>query len=169
MVLFMGNRIALGFPQPFPFTGRRHGGEEALMGKINQARVILGGIVGGIVINILQYLVHDVVLKAQHEEMMKALGKTMPESGTTLVWWIVYGFVWAIAAVWLYAAIRPRFGPGAKTAVFAGITAWFFSCLLPAIAMWNMTLTPFSPLEEVLELVVMVCAVLAGAAIYKEA
>jgi hypothetical protein len=139
------------------------------MGKINSGRVILGGIVGGIVINILEYLVHDVVLKAQHEEMMKALGKTMPEGGSTIVVWMVYGFVWAIAAVWLYAAIRPRFGPGVKTAVCAGVTAWFLSCFLPAIAMWNMTLTPFSPLEEVLELVVMVVAVLAGAAVYKEA
>jgi hypothetical protein len=27
-------------------------------------------------------------------------------------------------AVWLYAAIRPRFGPGARTAMIAGIAAW---------------------------------------------
>jgi len=139
------------------------------MGKINPSRVILGGIVGGIVINILEYLIHEVVLKSQHVDTMKALGKTMPEGGSTIVVWMVYGFLWAIASVWLYAAIRPRFGPGAKTAICAGITAWFFSCLLPGIAMWNMTVMPFSPLEHVLELVAMVCAVLAGAAIYKEA
>jgi hypothetical protein len=139
------------------------------MGKINYGRVILGGIVAGIVINILEYLVHEVLLKAQHVETMKALGKTMPEGGSTIAVWMVYGFAWAIAAVWLYAAIRPRFGPGAKTAFCAGLTVWFFDCLLPGIAMWNMTLMPFSPGEHFAELVVQVIAVIAGAAVYKEA
>ena len=139
------------------------------MGKINSGRVLLGGIVAGIVINVLEYLVHDVILKAEHAEGMKALGKTMPEGGSTIAVWTVYGLVWAIVAVWLYAAIRPRFGPGAKTAIIAGITVWFFDSLLPGIAMWNMTLMPFSTVQHVLELVVQVIAVIAGAAVYKEA
>jgi hypothetical protein len=139
------------------------------MGKINYGRVILGGIVAGIVINVLEYLVHEVLLKAQHVEEMKALGKTMPEGGSTIAVWIVYGFAWAIAAVWLYAAIRPRFGPGAKTALCAGLAVWFFDSLLPGIAMWNMTLMPLSPGQNFAELVVQVLAVIAGAAVYKEA
>jgi hypothetical protein len=139
------------------------------MGKINYGRVILGGIVAGIVINVLEYLVHEVLLKARHVEEMKALGKTMPEGGSTIAVWIVYGFAWAIAAVWLYAAIRPRFGPGAKTALCAGLAVWFFDSLLPGIAMWNMTLMPLSPGQNFAELVVQVLAVIAGAAVYKEA
>ena len=35
--------------------------------------------------------------------------------------------------------------------------------------MWNMTLMPLSPLEMALELVASIIAVLAGAALYKEA
>ena len=139
------------------------------MGKINYGRVILGGIVAVIVINVLEYLVHEVLLKAQHVEEMKALGKTMPEGGSTIAVWMVYGFAWAIAAVWLYAAIRPRFGPGAKTALCAGLAVWFFDSLLPGIAMWNMTLMPLSPGQNFAELVVQVLAVIAGAAVYKEA
>jgi len=139
------------------------------MGKINYGRVILGGIVAGIVINVLEYLVHEVLLKAQHVEEMKALGKTMPEGGSTIAVWMVYGFAWAIAAVWLYAAIRPRFGPGAKTALCAGLAVWFFDSLLPGIAMWIMTLMPLSPGQNFAELVVQVLAVIAGAAVYKEA
>jgi hypothetical protein len=34
-----------------------------------------------------------------------------------------------IATVWLYAAIRPRFGPGAGTAAIAGLAVWFFAYL----------------------------------------
>ena len=139
------------------------------MGKINYGRVILGGIVAGIVINVLEYLVHEVLLKAQHVEEMKALGKTMPEGGSTIAVWMVYGFAWAIAAVWLYAAIRPRFGPGAKTALCAGLAVWFFDSLLPGIAMWNMTLMSFSITQVVGELIGAILATLAGAAVYKEA
>jgi len=101
-------------------------------------------------------------------EEMKALGKTMPEGGSTIAVWMVYGFAWAIAAVWLYAAIRPRFGPGAKTALCAGLAVWFFHSLLPGIAMWNMTVMPFSTGQQFAELVVQVLAVIAGAAVYKE-
>jgi len=35
-----------------------------------------------------------------------------------------------IAVVWLYAAIRPRFGPGPRTAILAGPAVWFLSYLV---------------------------------------
>jgi hypothetical protein len=139
------------------------------MGRINTSRVILGGIVAGIVINILAPLMHDVLLKNEHAAAMAALNKTMPTGGSTVAVWVIYGFVWAIAAVWLYAAIRPRFGPGAMTAIRAALTAWFFGSFLMGIAMWNLTLMPLSPLELFLELIASTIAVLSGAALYKEA
>ena len=139
------------------------------MGKINLSRVILGGIVAGVIINVSMYLLHDVVLKAQHEETMRAFGKTMPVGGTVLTVWLLYGLIWAIVAVWLYAAMRPRFGPGPGTAARTGVVVWFFSCLMPSVAMWNMGLFPFSGLELGWDLVTDIVAVIAGAAIYKEA
>ena len=139
------------------------------MGRINVARVILGGIVAGIVTNVLAPLLHDVLLKDLHAETMKSLGKTPPTGGSTIAVWVIYGFLWAFAAVWLYAAIRPRFGPGPMTAIRAAIVTWFFGSLLVGIAMWNLTLMPFSVIELVGELVAAILAVLAGAAVYKEA
>jgi len=138
------------------------------MGKINLARVIVGGIVAGIIVNISMYLLHDVVLKTQHEETMRALGKTMPTGGSVLVVWLLYGFIWAIVAVWLYAAIRPRYGAGPATAARAAVAVWFFGCLLPGVAMWNMGLFPLSGLEGGWDLVTDIVAVIAGAALYKE-
>ena len=138
------------------------------MGKINLSRVILGGIVAGIIVNISEGLLHSVVLKTQHEEMMKGLGKTMPTGGSVLLVWLLYGFAWAIVAVWLYAAIRPRFGPGPGTAARAAVVIWFFGCLLTSVAMWNMGLFPIGWLEEGWNLVTFIVAVIAGAAIYKE-
>jgi hypothetical protein len=139
------------------------------MGKINTGRVILGGIVCGVVTNILAPLLHDVLLKDLHAETMKALGRTPPTGGSVIAVWVVYGFAWSFAAIWLYAAIRPRFGPGAHTAILAAATAWFFGSFLIGIAMWNLTLMPLSALELFAELVVAIIAVLAGAALYKEA
>ena len=34
---------------------------------------------------------------------------------------MILDIVWIIATVWIYAAIRPRFGPGPRTAGYAGI------------------------------------------------
>jgi len=138
------------------------------MGKINLSRVILGGILAGIVVNISEGVLHEVFLKSQMEESMKALGKTMPTGGGTLVVWLLYGFAWAIGAVWLYAAIRPRFGPGPGTAVRAGIAAWFFTCVLSMISMTNMGLFPFSALAFFWMLVQDIVATIIGAWVYKE-
>ena len=38
-----------------------------------------------------------------------------------------------VATVWLYAAIRPRFGPGPKTAICAGLVVWALSYVFTAI------------------------------------
>jgi hypothetical protein len=45
-------------------------------------------------------------------------------SGTQIAGFLILDFVWIIATVWVYAGIRPRFGPGPKTAAYAGIASW---------------------------------------------
>src|SRR5207249_3963498 len=37
---------------------------------------------------------------------------------------LAWGFLVGIFAVWLYAAIRPRYGAGPKTALCAGAAVW---------------------------------------------
>jgi hypothetical protein len=46
------------------------------MGKINLGRVILGGIVAGIVIDIFEGVLNGVVLEKQWADAMTALGKS---------------------------------------------------------------------------------------------
>jgi hypothetical protein len=138
------------------------------MKGINFGRVILGGLVAGVVNTITGYVVNDVILKAEHDAAFRALGKTMPEGSMTLVTWIVMGFVFGIAAVWLYAAIRPRYGAGAGTAVRAGVAIWFFSSVYFAIVVINLGVFAFSPMQICLELVAGVIATVAGASLYKE-
>jgi hypothetical protein len=52
------------------------------------------------------------------------------ESVWMMVMYIVLNFAIGLAIVWLYAAIRPRFGPGPRTAVMAGFFVWFVAWFL---------------------------------------
>lgn len=138
------------------------------MGKVNVTRVILGGIVAGIVSNVSEWLLHDVVMKEQFRAALQALGKTPMDSGKEIVWWCIWSLVLGITAVWIYAAIRPRYGAGAATAVRAGVAVWILSCVLMSIAFTNLGLFPFMPMAIVWSLVGDIVATVAGAWLYKE-
>ena len=143
------------------------------MGRINWGRVFLGGLLAGVVINIGEYLFHAVIFKNEVAEMMRALGKDPAAvmSGNAIVIWNLMGFLAGIGAVWGYAAIRPRFGAGAKTAMIAGIAVWFFSRFLGAVGEMNMGMASQKMILTglVWGLVELVIATIAGAWAYKEA
>ena len=104
------------------------------MGRINTARVVLGGLLAGLVINISEFVLNAVVLE---EEMNAAVQRmNLPAiAGGAIGIFLVMGFALGIAAVWLYAAIRPRYGAGLKTALCAGAAVWFFAYLYPGVGM----------------------------------
>jgi len=138
------------------------------MSRINLGRVVLGGLLAGLVVNLGEFLLHEQVIKERETSAMAALGKTGPMGALWV--WIVFGFVFGIALVWLYAAIRPRFGPGAKTAAIAGVIAWFFGGLMGAVAMANMGLFPNDVLmiTTIWGLVQSILAAILGAWVYQE-
>ena len=140
------------------------------MGKINVGRWVVGGLVAGIVVNILGYLVDGVMLASRWNRDLVRMGR--PELGTTqIVWFNVFGFVLGLLAVWIYAAIRPRFGAGIGTAFYAGIALWLAtSLILNASIMWapglfNTHMTLYTTLGALVELV---AGTIAGAALYRE-
>jgi len=140
------------------------------MGKINIARVLIGGIVAGIVADVLGYLVDGILLAHQWADGMKALGQAN-FSSNQWIWFNLLGLVSGIALIWVYAAIRPRFGAGVKTAVYAGLAVWVVGWLLPNLGfMWagglfSHHLTVLTSLGNVVEVVV---GAIAGAALYQE-
>lgn len=50
------------------------------MGKINIGRVLLGGLLAGLVVNIFEFVTNGVVLASQRDAGLKALGHQMPRS-----------------------------------------------------------------------------------------
>ena len=89
------------------------------MSKINWRRVLLGGLGAGLIINAVE-LVVGTLMRTDMSAAVMRFGLSLEDSGVT-AWLAVIGFGYGIFAVWLYAAIRPRFGPGPWTAVCAGI------------------------------------------------
>jgi hypothetical protein len=95
-----------------------------MMANINWGRVIGGGLLAGLVMNIGEAGVHGGLLGQDVADLYKSLNITDSPSPVYLVSLIVITFVLGIASVWLYAAIRPRYGAGPKTAICAGLAVW---------------------------------------------
>jgi hypothetical protein len=140
------------------------------MERINVGRVLLGGIVAGIVGNILGYLVDGVILAPQWTTAMQALGKG-DFSIKQIIAFNLIGLAYGVFAVWLYAAMRPRYGAGPKTALLAGLAVWVAGVLLPnagfmvAMKLFPRDLTAMTTLAGVVE---WAAAILVGASVYKE-
>ena len=89
------------------------------MGKINIGKLIVGGIAAGVVLNIGDYVINELILKESFAAVMTARN-VAPES-MNLATLVVLDFAMALLLVFTYAAIRTRFGAGPKTAIVAGL------------------------------------------------
>jgi hypothetical protein len=138
------------------------------MSKINLGRVFIGGIVAGIIINASEYVLNGIVMAPEWARIMKSLNR--PDfSPQAIIWFNIIGFVTGIAAVWSYAAIRPRFGAGPRTAVIAALLTWVTAYVLADAAPVASGLFPLHPIVLAVEIVEIVVATLAGAWLYREA
>ena len=140
------------------------------MGKINVSKVILGGLVAGLVLNVFDFITFGMLFKTDYDNALKALGKA-PVGNSMIVWFVVLDFLFGIFLIWLYAAIRPRFGPGPKTAAIAGLMYWVLYGLLHALAEAPMGLFPQNLYitGTAIMLVQAIAAAVAGGKFYSEA
>lgn len=138
------------------------------MNRINVKGVIIGGLVAGLVLNVVDYVLYGVWLAPDMAAALQAAGKRPIDSLIPL--FILLDFVYGIALVQLYAAIRPRFGPGPGTAVKAGIYVWVLIGLLHAIGEGPMDLLPMRlyVVGTIVGLIEFPLAAVAGAKFYKE-
>jgi hypothetical protein len=140
------------------------------MGKINWGRVVVGGLLAGLVLNIVDFTFFGVMMKQDIAAAMQALGKPPGAMDRLVPLFVVLDFVTGIGLLWVYAAIRPRFGAGATTAVIAGVAVWFFVGLLHALGEAPMGLFPqkMYTVGTVVALVEYAVAGAVGAYVYKE-
>lgn len=139
------------------------------MGKINLGRVILGGIVAGIIIDAFENVLNGWLLASQWTSVMASINRA-PVGMNAIIVFNIIGLVLGIAAVWTYAAMRPRFGEGAGTAFIAALLIWVVGYLLsdvgPALAgIYPISLTATMIAVGLVEIVI---ATEAGAWLYRE-
>lgn len=139
------------------------------MGKMNIGRLILGGIVAGIVGDILGYIVDGVVLAPRWAGAMRARGRS-EFTVNFLVLSNLLGLVVGILMIWLYAIMRARYGAGPLTAIYAGLAIWLIGTLIPNAGLAGAGLFPVGLMTMTTAgaVVESVAAALAGAALYKE-
>jgi hypothetical protein len=104
------------------------------MGRINYARVIAGGILAGSIYFVADAVIHGAFLGDEHLAAIVGAGKPLHHDSSAYAYFAAFDLGKGLVAVLVYAAARPRFGPGVRTALWAGIVAWFASEALPQIA-----------------------------------
>jgi len=97
---------------------------------INTQKVVVGGIVAGVVMTVIGFISNMFILgarmKAESDAFKPGLADQMMQ-GPAIITNIVMNLILGIALVWTYAAIRPRFGPGLKTATYVAFLFWILA------------------------------------------
>lgn len=141
---------------------------------MNGSRILAGGIAAGIVMNVMDYLSNGVLfaaqMKAESNAFKPGLGDAMAAmTGKQIAGYVVMDLVVGGLLVWTYAAMRPRFGAGAKTAIMTALVFWIFGSIVAVGYMQSgMMSTGLWFKFGLMYLVSLIIASLVGGALYKE-
>ena len=137
---------------------------------MNTVRLALGGVVAGVVLNACDYVVNNIVLARQWQDLAQRHNLDESSMGGTeaLAVFVVIDFLLGFLIAWTYVAIRPRFGPGPPTAAKAGLAVWAVFSLATALfggwfVPWDLILMSVG-----IGLVAYLAAALAAGALYAE-
>lgn len=135
------------------------------MKGINLRRLIIGGLCAGFLYNA-GGLTAAILLNL--EDTFAAFGAE-PSLGAGLMH-LSIRFGLGLASVFLYAGIRPRFGPGPGTALIAGVIIWFAAYVPGTLVMQELGVFPNMEAAFVVAwgLMESCVATLAGAVVYRE-
>ena len=138
------------------------------MGAINWGRVFLGGLLAGAVLAVLG-VINWFFFGEQVVAAVLAVNPAFQLTPALWAGWTVVAVLVGVAILWVYAGIRPRYGPGPKTAAMAGAAVWFIAALAD-VAWLSLGLAPIGLLTTLIliYLVYFVVAAVAGAWAYKE-
>lgn len=102
---------------------------------INTKKVLIGGLAAGVVVNVIDWLMYGMILgdrmRAESNAFKPGLGDQMMNMGSgQMATYVIIDLIIGLLLVWTYAAIRPRFGPGPKTAVYVAILFFILGCIM---------------------------------------
>lgn len=139
---------------------------------INASKVVVGGLAAGLVANLIGYVGFGMLLGPRFEAEAVAVAPALAGrgmSGSAIATQVVISFIIGLLLVWLYAAIRPRFGPGPKTAVYAALVVWVCGFVFHIDLLLNgLATTTTYAMASVVALVQVLVSAWVGAMVYKE-
>jgi hypothetical protein len=103
--------------------------------NMNRQKLLVGGLAAGVVLNVIDFLAHGVLLadrmQADGNAFKPGFGDQMAAmGGSQIAMFVFFDFIIGLLLVWTYAAIRPRFGPGVRTAGYVGLLFFVFGLIL---------------------------------------
>ena len=139
---------------------------------INTSKVVVGGLAAGVIGNLVGYVGFGMLLGPRFEAEAVAVAPALAGRGMSsgaIVFNVVSTFVLGLLLVWLYAAMRPRFGPGARTAIFAAMAVWICGFLfhMDWVIAGMMTQQTYA-LASLVALVQVIASAWVGGMLYKE-
>ena len=139
---------------------------------INGSKVVVGGLVAGIVMNVSGFLVQGMLLGKRMETEMIAVAPTLQGRGMdggSMAGRVLTQFAVGVLLVWLYAAMRPRFGAGPKTAMLAAFAVWVCGFLFYLDWLYLGLMSPgLYAIVSIAMAITLAVAAWAGAMLYKE-
>jgi len=140
------------------------------MGKMNWNRIILGGLLAAVVMMVLAILNTVMLQRPWLDPALESLGVQTHAEGWRFIGAVgILCLVGGIMSVWLYAAIRPRYGPGPKTAAMVGFAMWIITSAVD----WFWAYAGFVPsrgltIPILAYLPILIVVAISGAWLYKE-
>jgi hypothetical protein len=138
--------------------------------KVNSAKVLLGGVVAGIVLNGFDYFSNKYVTADAWQVVVQSrnIDPALMMGQSALIMGIVADMLLGLLLVWTYAAMRPRFGPGAGTAMASTMTIFLsITTVLSTFGGWFIPWDLFMK-QAGISFVAFIAAGLAGGYLYTE-
>lgn len=103
--------------------------------NVNRQKLVVGGLAAGVVLNIIDFLTNGVLLSARMQADANAFKPGLGDQyaamgGAQIAVYVFFDLIIGFLLVWTYAAIRPRFGPGPRTAAYVGLVFFVFGMIL---------------------------------------
>jgi hypothetical protein len=98
---------------------------------MNLQRVLLGGLLAGVLVFVSEGILNGVVLADQIQALMASNG--LVEASWAIPAYAASSLLLGLIVAWLYAAMRPRLGAGWTTGAQAGVVVWLTAYVGPTI------------------------------------
>ncbi len=108
------------------------------MAKVWWKRLVVTGLVGGLIVNLCEWTAHRIWLELEWHEAFAALGKT-PAGWTTF---IPANFLVGIVAVWGYCWLSGIYGTSFRVALLTSVAVWCIFWVIPIAALVPLEIFP---------------------------